>query len=111
MSDEHERDDAFEDEREDQPDRVEDMLMAHDAGVRAFWLTAPDMQGLLDRLVIVLGEHMHGADELHITSNAMQAGWQEHPGRAGSLLRKAQAPWTQLHFEYSALVILRGRVR
>ena len=107
MSDEHDR----HDELGDEPDPVEDILMAHDAGVRAFWLTAPDMQGLLDQLVLVLGEQMHCGDELHITSNAIQAGWQQHPGRSGSLLRKAQAPWTQLHFEYSALVILRGRER
>jgi hypothetical protein len=109
MNDEHDRHDELDDDQgADYPD---DMLMAHDAGVRAFWLTAADMQGLLDRLVLVLGEHMHPADELHITSNAIQAGWQQHPGRTGSLLRKPQAPWTQLHFEYSALVILRGRTQ
>jgi hypothetical protein len=109
VSDEFDRHDELDDEQgAGYPD---DMLMADDGGVRAFWLTAPDMQGLLDRLVLVLGEQMHCGDELHITSNAIQAGWQQHPGRQGSLLRKAQAPWTQLHIEYSALVILRGRER
>jgi hypothetical protein len=66
------------------------------------------MQGLLDRLVLVLGEHMDRGDELHITSDAIQAGWQQHPGRNRTLLHRAREPWTELHFEYSALVILRG---
>jgi hypothetical protein len=37
------------------------------------------MQELVDRLALVLGEHMHDGDELHVTYNAMQYGWQEHP--------------------------------
>ena len=38
----------------------------------------------------------------------MQSGWQQHPGRKGSVVRTPEAPWTELRFEYSAFVILRG---
>ena len=32
------------------------------------------MPDLVDRLALVLGEHMHYGDELHVTYNAMQSG-------------------------------------
>jgi hypothetical protein len=39
----------------------------------------------------------------------MQNGWQEHAPRKGSLLKAPQSGWTELHFEYSAFVVLRAR--
>jgi hypothetical protein len=102
MNDEHPRDD------EPQPDWPQDVVVGVEGGVRVFWLQGADMQGLVDRLALVLSEHMASGDELHVTYNAMQSGWQEHPGRKGSLVRAAEEPWTELRFEYSAFVILRG---
>jgi hypothetical protein len=94
---------------EDQPRGwPDDVVLGEEGTVRVFWLEAPEMQGLVDRLALVLSEHMHTGDELHVTYNAMQSGWQEHPGRKGSVLRAPEAPWTELRFEYSAFVILRG---
>jgi hypothetical protein len=90
------------------PGWPEDVIVGQEGAVRVFWLTADAMQGLVDRLALVLSEHMADGDELHVTYNAMQSGWQEHPGRKGSIIRPGEAPWTELRFEYSAFVILRG---
>lgn len=87
----------------------EDIILGEQGAVRVFWLQAEDMQGLVDRLALVLSEHMAAEDELQVTYNAMQTGWQDHPARKGSVVRSPQAPWTELRFEYSAFVILRGQ--
>lgn len=102
MSDEHAHDDEL------QPGWPQDVVLAEQGGVRVFWLQADDMQGLVDRLALVLSEHMGAGDELHVTYNAMQSGWQEHPAQKGSVLKSPEPPWTELRFEYSAFVILRG---
>lgn len=86
----------------------EDIILAEEGAVRVFWIKSEDMQGLVERLALVLSEHMAHGDELHVTYNAMQNGWQEHEPRKGSLLNGARPGWTELHFEYSAFVILRG---
>jgi hypothetical protein len=86
----------------------EDIVLSQEGAVRVFWLQAENMQGLVDRLALVLSEHMDAGDELHVTYNAMQSGWQQHPGRKGTLLHAPEAPWTELRFEYSAFVILRA---
>ncbi len=87
------------------------ILAAESAGVRVFWIAAATMQELVDNLAVILGEHMGDTDELHVTYNAMQSGWREHPRRPATLIppRVAQAPWTELDFEYSAFVVLRDR--
>jgi hypothetical protein len=105
MTDDDRRDEEL------QPSWPQGVVMAHEPGVRVFWLQADDMQVLVDRLALVLSEHMDAADELHVTYNAMQSGWQEHPARKGSVLRAPESAWTDLRFEYSAFVILRGAAR
>ena len=55
------------------------------------------MADLVDRLALVLGEHMHDDDELHVTYNAMQAGWTNHPPTKGHLIRPPQQGGTELH--------------
>ena len=65
MSDEH-------DVRE--PGWPEDIVLGEEGAVRVFWLAAENMQGLVDRLALVLSEHMGDGDELHVTYNAMQSG-------------------------------------
>ena len=86
-----------------------ELVLAEEGGVRVFYIAAPTMQELVDRLALVLGEHMHDGDELHVTYNAMQSGWQEHPPTKGGLIRRPEAGWTELRFEYSAFVVLRER--
>ena len=68
-----------------------DVIGAEEAGVRVFWVSADTMQGLVDRLALVLGEHMADGDELHVTYNAMQSGWQDHAPRKGNLVRSPDA--------------------
>ncbi|MCA1697388.1 MAG: hypothetical protein LC790_00160 [Actinobacteria bacterium] len=102
MSDEHNKHDEL------QRGWPEDIVVGQEGAVRVFWLQASDMQGLVSRLALVLSEHMIDTDELHVTYNAMQSGWQEHPPRNGSVLRAPEPGWTELGFEYSAFVILRG---
>ena len=71
-----------------------DVIGAEEAGVRVFWVSADTMQGLVDRLALVLGEHMADGDELHVTYNAMQSGWQDHAPRKGNLVRSPTPGWT-----------------
>ena len=73
-------------------------------GVRVFCISAPDAQQLADQLALILGEHMATDDEMHLTYNAVQSGWQHDPGRPGWLGRP---PHTQLFLEYTALLVLR----
>jgi hypothetical protein len=74
-------------------------------GVRVFRLAAPDPQQLADQIALTLGEHLAADDELHITYNALQTGWQHDPGRPGWLGRE---PHTRLYLEYTALLVLRA---
>ena len=73
-------------------------------GVRVFSISAPDAQQLADQIALVLGEHMASDDEMHLTYNAIQTGWHHDPGREGWMRRPA---YTQLLFEYTALLVLR----
>lgn len=73
-------------------------------GVRVFCVAAPDAQRLADQIALVLGEHLASDDEMHLTYNAIQTGWQHDPGRTSWPGRPAH---TQLFFEYTALVVLR----
>lgn len=83
----------------------EGIVGAEHLGVRVFCIRASDAQQLADQLALVLGEHMAADDEMHLTYNAIQSGWQHDPGRAGWLGR---SPHTQLYFEYTALLVLRS---
>jgi hypothetical protein len=74
-------------------------------GARVFCIAAPDPQQLADQIALVLGEHLATDDEMHITYNALQTGWQHDPGRTGWLGRE---PHTQLFLEYTALIVLRA---
>ena len=90
----------YPDESTDWPDGI---VGAEEQGVRVFWLAATTMQDLVARLALVLGEHMADGDELHVTYNAMQSGFQHFPPQRDG------TQWTDLHFEYSAFVVLRPR--
>ena len=87
-----------------------ELTIAEEGPVRVFYIAAPTVQDLTNRVALVLGEHMRD-DELHITYNAMQAGWTEHQPKKGNVVRPPQQGWTELRFEYSAMVVLRERSR
>jgi hypothetical protein len=74
-------------------------------GVRVFSVSAPSMQELIDRMAVILGEHLDHGDELHVSFNSMQNGSQEHSRQK---LLQTPRPWTELFFEYSALLVLRA---
>jgi hypothetical protein len=86
-------------------DLPEGMVGAEHLGVRVFCIRASDAQQLADQLALVLGEHMASDDEIHLTYNAIQSGWQQHSGRPGWL---GHSPHTELYFEYTALLVLRS---
>ena len=73
---------------------------------RLFSVSAPSMHELIDRIAVILGEHLDTRDELHVSFNSMQNGSQQH---AGQKLLQTPQPWTELFFEYSALLVLRAR--
>jgi hypothetical protein len=54
------------------------------------------MPELVDRLALVLGEHLHDGHELHVTYNAMQSGGTEDPGKKGCVLRAPEQGRTEL---------------
>lgn len=89
---------------EDREPRLDEFASEH-LGVRAWSVLAASQQDLTDRVAVVLGEHMADRDELHVTYAVIQNGSQEHV--RARLLRDPEV-WTELHFEYSALIILRG---
>ena len=72
-----------------------------------FSVSAPSMQALIDRIAVILGEHLDQGDELHVSFNSMQNGSQEH---TGAKLMQTPRPWTELFFEYSALLVLRAMI-
>jgi hypothetical protein len=92
----------------DELGELEGVITAEHRGARVFWIAAAGMQGLVDRLAVVLGEHLQDDDELHVTYNAMQSGWKNHEPKPGGFMRAATAGWTELNFEYSAFVVLRA---
>jgi hypothetical protein len=74
------------------------------AGVRVWSVTGASQQALVDRVAVVLGEHMGNDDELHVTYAVVQNGSQE---RVSARVRKPER-WIELTFEYSALIVLRS---
>lgn len=81
----------------------EGIIAAQQEGVRVFWIAAASMPDLVERLALVLGEWLAENDELHVTYNAMQSGFRQFPPA------RNRDQWTELHFEYSAFVVLRPR--
>ncbi len=88
------------------PEGLEGIVGSEHLGVRVWSVQGQTMQQLIDRISMVLGEHMADGDELHISYTAMQSGSEL---RERSHLLKAPEQWTELYFEYSALLVLRGR--
>jgi len=87
------------------PELPEGIAGAEHLGVRVWSIRGSSHQELTDNIATILGEHLGESDELHVSFNAMQTGSREH---AGYHLLKADQPWTELFFEYSALIVLRA---
>jgi hypothetical protein len=81
------------------------IVSSEHVGVRVWSIQATSMQQLIDQLAVVLGEHMADGDELHVSYNGMQNGSEPH--RQHHLLKRPDE-WTELQFEYSALIVLRA---
>lgn len=90
-----------------EPERSDalEQAMSEHRGVRVWSITAASQQELTDQIALVLGEHMSDHDELHITHAVVQNG-SENRTRA-RLLREPEN-WTELYFEHSAVIVLRG---
>ena len=74
--------------------------------MRVWSVQAVSQQALIDRVAVVLGEHMADDDGFHVTYAVVENGSQEH---VKARLLGAPAVWTELYFEYSALIVLRSR--
>ena len=84
----------------------EGILASEHLGVRVWWITAPTLQEPVDRLALVLGEHLQQSNELHVSYNGMQKGSEE---KAKFTLFGPAQQWAEVDVEYSALVVLRER--
>jgi hypothetical protein len=87
-------------------DTLEQTLLAETDGTRTWTVWAATREELLERVTLIFAEHVHDDDEIHIAYNAMQTGWQDHPPAKAN-----DASFTQLFFEYSALIVVRHRRR
>jgi hypothetical protein len=87
-------------------DTLEHALLAESDGTRTWTVWAPSRDELLQRVTLIFAEHVHDDDEVHISYNAMQTGWEDHPPRAAN-----ESAFTELFFEYSALIVIRRRDR
>ncbi len=86
----------------EQPD--EPVVVSEVGAVRTLYVYAPSMSQLATALEGMLSEYVTDDDELHVSYSAMPVGWQEQPPRPFGT-----ASWTQITFQYSALVVLRPR--
>ncbi len=91
-------------------DEVDDVgleeVSSQHLGVRVWSVQAASQRALIDRVAVLLGEHMADGDELHVTYAVVENGSQAH---VKARLLGAPAVWTELYFEYSALIVLRSR--
>jgi hypothetical protein len=87
-------------------DTLEQTLLAEADGTRTWTVWAASREELLQRVTLIFAEHVQDHDEVHIAYNAMQTGWEDHPSRGAN-----QPSFTQLFFEYSALIVVRRRRR
>jgi hypothetical protein len=81
---------------------LEQALLEEREGTRTWTVWAPSREELLQRLTLIFAEHIHYDDEVHIAYNAMQTGWRQHPPNEAD-----GSTFTELSFEYSALIVTR----
>lgn len=81
---------------------LEQALLEEREGTRTWTVWAASREELLERVTLIFAEHIHDDDELHIAYNAMQTGWRQHPPSDND-----GSTFTELSFEYSALIVTR----
>jgi hypothetical protein len=84
--------------------QLEQALLEEREGTRTWTVWAPSRQELLERVTLIFAEHIHDDDEVHIAYNAMQCGSRQHPPSEND-----GSTFTELSFEYSALIVTRRR--
>jgi hypothetical protein len=84
--------------------QLEQALLQEREGTRTWTVWAPSREELLERVTLIFAEHIHDDDEVHIAYNAMETGWHQHPPNENDGSR-----FTELSFEYSALIVTRHR--
>jgi hypothetical protein len=75
-------------------------------GTRTWAVSGSSREELVHRVTLIFAEHVHDDDEVHIAYNAMQTAWRDQPPRDGE-----GSSFTELFFEYSALIVVRRRRR
>ncbi len=75
-------------------------LVGHGPGIGTIWVTAPSMAQLAEEIARALADFAP-QDVVSVSHSVVQAGWE--PRRAGAL----GGGYTHLHFEYSALILVR----
>ena len=85
-------------------DLLEQTLTDECEGTRTWMIWGSSREDLLRRVTLVFAEHVHDDDEVHIAYNAMQTGWRQHPPNEND-----GSTFTELSFEYSALIVTRRR--
>jgi hypothetical protein len=81
---------------------MEEMLAAEHEQTRTWNVSASTREELLRRITLIFAEHVHDDDEVHIAYNAMQSGWRDQPPSSDE-----RSTFTELFFEYSALIVIR----
>jgi hypothetical protein len=87
-------------------DTLEQILVDEAEGTRTWAVSAASREELVRRVTLTFAEHVHDDDEVHIAYNAMQTGWRDQPPHDAD-----QSSFTELFFEYSALIIIRRQRR
>jgi hypothetical protein len=65
--------------------------VGQEGAVRVFWLQAEQLQGLVDRLALVLSEHMTSGDELHVTTTRCKPAGSSTPPQSQPPARRPRA--------------------
>ena len=82
------------------------MVSSEREGTRTWTVWGSSREELLERVTLIFAEHVHDDDEVHVAYNAMPCGWEEQPASPEDGSR-----FTELLFEYSALVVIRRGLR
>jgi hypothetical protein len=85
---------------------LEQTLLEESDGTRTWTVWAASREELLQRVTLIFAEHVHDDDEVHVAYNAMQSGWRQHPPSEDD-----GTTFTELFFEYSALIVVRRQRR
>ena len=78
------------------------MLVAEHEETRTWTVWGSSREELLRRVTLIFAEHVHEDDEVHIAYNEMQTGWRDNAQHSDD-----NSTFTELFFEYSALIVIR----